>query len=258
MPRNFLRLCVHAGARALQGKRGLVLLVICALPVVLSWIQTSHDPRVTMTKVLAMMLVSVFQIVLPLAGLFLGVAVLGDEIEGRTITYLFTRPQSRAVVFLARYAGVVAVSSCLLVAAAGVAVWLYEARAPVTGQQIAGTAGLAVLGFLVYAAFFAMLRLYVKRALFVGFILTFILEVAVSKLPDSGISRCTVWHHMALLESRLLGVQPRDMRHLLGGVSPDETVATSLVILGAILVVSLALGALRVRSRETRLANAST
>jgi hypothetical protein len=48
------------------------------------------------------------------------------------------------------------------------------------------------------------------------------------------------------------------MRHLLGGVSPDETVATSLVILGAILVVSLALGALRVRSRETRLANAST
>jgi hypothetical protein len=49
-----------------------------------------------------------------------------------------------------------------------------------------------------------------------------------------------------------------DLSEVLGGVAPDETVTGSLATLGAILVVSLAAGAWRVRSQETRLANAST
>ena len=258
--RNFLRLSLHAGGRAFVGKRGLVLGLLSALPIALAWIQVENDPRVNETEFVGVMLL-VFQFVVPLAGLFFGVAVLGDEIEGRTLTYLFTRPHPRPLVFLARYFGLATAFGLLLLGTVAVTSYIYASKVPITARQVAGTAGIAVLGFLVYAAFFAALRLFVQRALFVGFILGFIFEGGVSKLPHSGISRCTVWHHLALLEVRLFEGKVSasgDLREVLLGIAPDETVAGSLAVLGAILVLSLAAGAWRVRSQETRLANAST
>jgi hypothetical protein len=201
-----------------------------------------------------------FQFVVPLAGLFVGVAVLGDEIEGRTITYLFTRPQPRQIVFLARYMGLATAFALLLLGTFSLSAYLWSKRIPLTAREVAGTALIAAFGFLVYAAFFAALRAYVSRALFAGFLLGFIFEGVVSKLPGTGISRVSVWHHLALLEVRLLGDRgsKRDLDGLLEGIAADETAVGSIVTLGAILLVSLVAGAYRVRSQETRLANAAT
>ncbi len=258
---NFLRLWLHAAGRALAGKRGLVLSLLAALPVVLAWVQVEHDNRVNETELVAVMLMFVFQFVVPLAGLFLGVAALGDEIEGRTLTYLFTRPHPRPLVFLARYMGLAFAFALLLFVTVVFTAHIYSSRVPLTRAQIVGSASVAALGFIVYAALFAALRVFVQRALFVGFILGFIFEGGVSKLPDSGISRWSVWHHLALVETRLFDVRVAgsgDLRDLLGGITPEETVVGSLVVLASVLVVSLVAGAWRVRSQETRLANAST
>jgi hypothetical protein len=261
LPRSFLLLFLHAGGRAFAGRRGLVLGLLAALPVALAWIQVEKDPRVTATEFVGVMLMFVFQFVVPLAGLFLGVAVLGDEIDARTLTYLFARPHPRPLVFLARYAGLAAAFGLLLLGAVAATAYVYSWRVPLTARQVAGTAGVAALGFLVYAALFAALRMFVRYALFLGFILGFIFEGAVSKLPESGISRWSVWHHLALLETRLFEgrvAASGDLRDLLGGLAPDETVAGSLTVLASVLAVSLAAGAWRVWSQETRLANAST
>ena len=261
LPSNFLLLWRHAGGRVFLGKRGLVLVLLAALPILLAWIQVHHDRHVNVTAFFGVILMFVFQFIVPLAGLFLGVSVLGDEIEGRTLTYLFTRPQSRATVFLARYAGVATVFALLLLGAVAATAFVYSTKVPITATQAAETAAVAALGFLVYAALFAALRVFVQRALFIGFILGFIFEGIVSKIPHSGISRCSIWHHLALLELRVLEGRVSgdgDVGELLGGIAPDETVTGSLVILGSILVLSLAAGAWRVWSQETRLANAST
>src|SRR5262245_23295082 len=103
--KRLLLLWGNAASRALRGRRGIVLLVLIALPVFVAWIQVEYDTRATRGEFLAGMLMLTFQFVVTLAGLFVGIAVLGDEIEGRTLTYLFTRPQPRPAVFLARYAG---------------------------------------------------------------------------------------------------------------------------------------------------------
>ncbi|MCK6461964.1 MAG: ABC transporter permease [Planctomycetes bacterium] len=258
--RGFLLLWGHATSRALLGRRGLLLILLAALPVVLAWIQVEHDPRLSPTKFVAVTLMFVFQFVVPLAGLFLGVAVLGDEIEGRTLTYLFTRPHGRGLVFLARYLGAVTAFAPLLAATVTVMAYLFGNHVEVTARDAVATAGIAVTGFLVYAAIFATLRLFLPRALFAGFILGFILEGGISKLPETGISRWSVWHHLALLETRLfegrLAATP--LRKLLQGIAPDETAGGSIAVLAALLVVSLAIGLWRVRRQETRLANAST
>lgn len=258
--RSFLLLWGNATSRALLGRRGLLLILLAALPVVLAWIQVEHDTRLSPTKFVAVTLMFVFQFVVPLAGLFLGVAVLGDEIEGRTLTYLFTRPHGRSYVFLARYLGAVTAFAPLLAATVTLMAYLFGSHVNVTARDAVATAGIAVAGFLVYAAFFATMRLFLPRALFAGFILGFILEGGISKLPESGISRWSVWHHLALLETRLFEgrLASTHLRKLLQGIAPDETVGGSLAVLAAVLVVSLATGLWRVRAQETRLANAST
>jgi hypothetical protein len=261
LSRNFLLLWLHAGGRAFAGRRGIVLGLLVALPVLIAWLQVKNDPHVGTTDFVGIMLMFVFQFVVPLGGLFLGVAALGDEIEGRTLTYLFTRPQPRPLVFLARYLGLAVAFALLLVGAVAITSFVYASRVPLTARQAAGTAGVAALGFVVYAALFAALRVFVQRALFVGFVLGFIFEGGVSKLPDSGISRCSVWHHLALLETRLFGgrvAASGDLRDVLGGIAADETAGGSLAVLGSVLLLSLAAAAWRVRSQETRLANAPT
>jgi ABC-type transport system involved in multi-copper enzyme maturation permease subunit len=197
----------------------------------------------------------VLQFVVPFAGLFLGVAVMGDEIEGRTVTYLFTRPVPRPLVFVARYAGHVAAFSLLLLTTLALAAVIFRTRAPLPFRDATLSAGVAVLGFAVYAAFFAFLRLFVRRALFVGFVLGFIIEGFISKLPRSGISSWSVWHHLALLETRLFGREFRVAPELTRGIAEDETAGTSLVVLGAVLLASLAAGVWVIRTRETRLVN---
>jgi len=260
LPRNFLLLFGNAASRAFLGRRGLVLILLAALPAVLAWFVVHSGARVGMDVFLGATLMFAFQFIVPFLGLLVGVAVLGDEIEGRTVTYLFTRPQSRPVVFLARYLGFATAFAVLVFVTTFLAAHFWSSGVPITPRQVAGTAGIAALGFVVYAAFFAALRMYVSRALFVGFILGFIFEGAISKLPGTGIARCSVWHHVALLEVRLFDptATTHELRELLSGIGADETAAGSLMTLGAILVVSLAAGAWRVRTQETRLANAAT
>jgi hypothetical protein len=261
VPGNFLRLWRHALARAFGGRRGLILVLLACFPIVIAWLQVENARNVGLTSFVGVMLMFVFQFIVPLVALFVGVAVIGDEIEGRTLTYLFTRPQSRAVVFLARYLGVVTAFAALLLGTISATAAVYGSRVPVTGTEVALTAGIGVLGFLVYAAFFAVLRVFVQRALFIGFLLTFIFEGFVSKIPHSGVSRWFIWHHVALLEIRLFGdrLEARgDVGDVLQGIAPDETVTGSLVTLGVVLVASLAVGAWRLKTQETRLANAAT
>jgi len=258
--RNFLLLWGHAASRALRGRRGLTLLFLAALPAVLAWIQVQHGRHLSEARFVAVTLMFVFQFVVPLAGLFLGVAVLGDEIEGRTVTYLFTRPVPRPLVFLASYLGAVSAFAPLLAIAVGLMAQIFGSRVPVAGRDAAATAGIAVAGFVVYMAIFATLRLYFQRALFMGFIFGFIFEGMISKLPGSGISSWSVWHHMALLEMRLFDGRLPDthLKKLLQSIAPDETAGRSLAVLATVLIVALVIGMLQVRGTETRLANAST
>ena len=237
--------------RTLRGWRLVILLILVSIPVVLTALGVSYSARFDLDEYLTTLLLAVLQAAVPFAALYLGIAVQGDEIEARTITYLYTRPLPRPVFFLGRLLGFTCGFGLLLAVAVAVTASLAGAGAGLSAGEVLGSVAIAVAGFTVYAAFFAGLRAYFRRALFLGFLLTFIFEITVSKLPVAGITRISVWHHLAVLVARLF--EGRLPQHdLLRTVKPEETVGDALTVLACVLAVSLIAGCWVVRSREVR------
>jgi len=66
--------------------------------------------------------VMALQFAAPLVGLILGSVVIAEEVEGRTITFFFTRPIHRSALFMGRWIAVALISGLLLAgSAAGIA-----------------------------------------------------------------------------------------------------------------------------------------
>ncbi|MHC4549308.1 MAG: hypothetical protein ACYTEZ_11090 [Planctomycetota bacterium] len=249
---GFLLVARHAFGRLLMDKRTLGLLLLAAFPGFFAFMQVTFDSHVTVGEFTMAMLYIVLQTILPLAALVVGVAVMGDEIEGRTVTYLFTRPLARPVLYLGRLAGSSAAGGLLVALAVVVAARIFARQVALSDAETVATVGIAVGGFAVYTAFFAALRLLFRRALYIGFVLAVIFEGWVSKLPVSGFAKCSLWHHLALLQVRVLDADVATLP-VPSSIGPAETAGGSLQALAWVLVVCLAGGAWLVRSREIRI-----
>ena len=234
--------------------RWMILLAFVAAfpPVIAELIVLFGDESPDLEAYLTLLALPVLQLAVPFPALFLGVAVLGEEIDGRTITYLFTRPLPRSVHYLGRLFGFVLAYGLVLGLGVGGVAWAFGSSIGLTTQQVLGSIGIAVGGLLIYAAFFALLRALIRRALFVGFLITFITEVAISKMPVSGLSQVSIWHHLTLLELRLHD-QSTVKAALFRGISASETATSSLVVLGCVLGITLIAGIWIAQRKEFRL-----
>lgn len=251
---GFLLVWRQAFRQSLGGKRGLGLALLAAVPCLVTAVLMAfargtpelHDFHV-------MVLLAYFRFVLPFGGLFLGVAVLGDEIEGRTITYLFTRPLPRPVFYLGRLAGYTVSFGLLVVASCFLTELQFERHVALDAAQLGGTLLIAFTGFAVYAAFLAALRALFERALFIGFFLVALVEWMLASLPASGLSKCSVWHHLAVLHMRLFENTDFGPIHgLVQGIAANETARRSALTLAAIFLASVVVGAVTVRVKEIR------
>jgi ABC-type transport system involved in multi-copper enzyme maturation permease subunit len=114
----------------------------------------------------------------PLAALFYATALIADEVEGRTITYLFTRPVTRASILLGKFAAYVATTltlalpalalSFLLIASARGGAALRDAL-----PHLPRDLGVVALAFLSYGALFALLGVLVRRPVVPGLLFLF-------------------------------------------------------------------------------------
>lgn len=232
----------------LRGKRLIVLLLLAGLPVLVSYLTVVNATVIELDAFVQTLLFVAFQITLPFAALFLGIAVLGDEIDGRTITYLYTRPLPRPAFLLGRLSGVAAAYGALLVASVLACGLLYARALDLALGDVAAAAAIALGGFLAYISLFAALRALTKRALFVGLGLVFLVEIFLSKIPFGSLAQISIWHHLTLLTTRLFGVEALD----LPAIGTDETVSGSITALACVLLGSLAVGCWIVKSREVQ------
>jgi ABC-type transport system involved in multi-copper enzyme maturation permease subunit len=123
----------------------------------------------------------------PVLGAFYGTALIADEVEDKTITFLFTRPISRSAVLFGKYLAYI-VCTILVVLPSVVIVWLLVA--PLGGGNLATTfidlaKDLPILaaGLAVYGALFALVGSTFKRPLLTGLIFVFGFEPAVLVFP---------------------------------------------------------------------------
>ena len=191
----------------------------------------------------------------PLLGVFYGTALIADEVEDKTITYLFTRPLSRGAVLVGKYlaylgcTGLVVLPSVMLV---------FFLVVPLLGGSI-GTSfpdlvkdlALLVAGLAAYGALFALVGAWFKRPLLTGLVFIFGWEPIVVVVPGY-MKRFTVSYY---LQGLVPHAMPQDgvvtsILAILQATDVVPSAATSLMGLGVILLGGLSLATWLVERRE--------
>ena len=126
-------------------------------------------------------------ITVPVLGVFYGTALIADEVEDKTITYLFTRPIPRGAVLVGKYFAYLA---CTVLVVLPSVVIVYFLVVPMLGGSIGSNfpalvtdLGLLALGLAVYGALFALIGAWFKRPLLTGLVFIFGWEPVTVVIP---------------------------------------------------------------------------
>jgi ABC-type transport system involved in multi-copper enzyme maturation permease subunit len=194
------------------------------------------------------------QIVVPLVALVAGSAVVAEEIEDRTITYLFTRPIPRAALLFGRWIATVVLIEALL----ALATWLLllaceraHGRVGPIDEGIRTPLFAAVLlGALVYSGLFAALGAFFRHPMLVGIGYAFAVEGFLANLPGKNQSLTVQFY----LRSLIADGGSRAWHRLEGFTAiAFQSGERAQLVLAILLVTALALGAWRVTTREFEL-----
>ena len=123
--------------------------------------------------------------IVPVLGVFYGTALMADEVDDKTITYLFTRPIPRGAVLLGKYLAYVACTMLVVLPAVMLVYFLVVpfTELPRTFPSLLTDLGLLLLGLMVYGGVFAFVGAYFKRPLAIGLIFAFGWENTTMALP---------------------------------------------------------------------------
>lgn len=164
----------------LWSRRTLLMGILVALPVLFAIVYRvvlATQPRAELLPPadLYAVIVALYWIrnVLPLAALFFATSLVADEVEGRTLTYLITRPLTRPSIFVGKFAAYVVTTLSLALPAGVLAFFiLLSARGfsgipPAVGDLLRDL-GVMALALVAYGAFFALLGVFLKRPVIPG------------------------------------------------------------------------------------------
>ena len=151
---------------------GLPVLVAVAYRVVLA---TQPRAQLLPPSDLYAVVVAIYWIrnVLPLTALFFATALVADEVEGKTLTYLLTRPLTRASIFAGKFVAYLATTLALALPAVVLTFFIllgtrgWSAIGPAVGDLFRDL-GVMALTLVAYGAFFALLGVLLKRPVIPG------------------------------------------------------------------------------------------
>jgi len=190
--------------------------------------------------------------IVPVLGVFYGTALIADEVEDKTITYLFTRPIPRSAVLLGKY---LAYLVCTVLLVLPSVVLVFFLIVPTGGSSIGASfpslladLGMMSVGLAAYGAVFALVGTRLKRPLVVGLVFAFGWEPAVLLFPGY-LKRFTVAYYLQALVTHQM---PSDsaVSMLLQVFHEVPSVVVSLASLGLIIAVTLWAAGRTVENRE--------
>ncbi len=140
--------------------------------------------------------------IVPVLGVFYGTALIADEVDDKTITYLFVRPVSRAAVLTGKYLAYLATTVFVVLPSV---VLLYFLVVPIGRGSLAASfpalltdLGLLALGLAAYGAIFSFIGAWLKHPLVIGLIFAFGWEQLALVLPGY-LRRFTVAYYLQSL-----------------------------------------------------------
>jgi ABC-type transport system involved in multi-copper enzyme maturation permease subunit len=125
--------------------------------------------------------------IIPVLGVFYGTSLMADEVEDKTLTYLFTRPIPRGAVLIGKYLAYLACTQLVVLPSVMIVYFLLVpfAQLPATFGSLVVDLALLALGLAVYGAMFAFVGAYFKRPLVIGLVFAFGWEQFALALPGS-------------------------------------------------------------------------
>src|SRR5688572_27199281 len=188
--------------------------------------------------------------IVPVLGVFYGTSLVADEVEDKTITYLFTRPIRRGAMLLGKYLAYQACTSLVVLPSVMIVYFLLVPLREIPASFVWLVTDLALLaaGMAAYGALFALVGAILKRPLVVGLVFAFGWEQLAMFMPGY-LRRFTVAYYLQALVPHAMPSEG-GVASLLQSVfaeTPSGTLA--ILMLALITVLSLALG---VRAAERR------
>lgn len=194
----------------LWSRRTFVIGVLCFLPVLGSMLGTIlitsqiSPQNLTGFSMVSFIIVNGYiYVFLVVVTLFYGTALISDELDDKTITYLFMRPITKRTIYIGKYLAFLVVAMLLLVPSMTLT-FLIAMMADPAGELVRHLPillqDMAVLGLgvLAYGALYSLIGTVFKRPVFVGLGFAFVWETIVTFIPGY-LGKMTVKHYLLAL-----------------------------------------------------------
>ena len=189
--------------------------------------------------------------IVPVLGVFYGTSLIADEVDDKTITYLFTRPVRRGAVVVGKYMAYLLCTTLVVLPSVMIVYFLMVPFRQIPASFISLVIDLGVLGLglAAYGALFALIGAAIRRPLVVGLVFVFGWELVTLVMPGY-LKRFTLAYYLQTLVPHAMPTG--DTVSLLQGAVFREppSVAVSIGVLVLAIVASLALAARVVEQRE--------
>lgn len=215
------------------------LLVALGAPIFEGGQNRGQPIRMTGPAVFGLMVWTLYlRFIVPVLGVFYGTSLMADEVEDKTITYLFTRPIPKGAVLVGKY---LAYLACTVFVVLPSLVLVYLLIVPLRGSlggsfiDLVRDLVVLMLGLAVYGAVFAFVGAKFKRPLLIGLVFIFGWEQAAMAFPGY-LKRFTVAYY---LQGLVPHAMPNDsMLSLIQGFFHESP-----TLLGSLLGMALIFGA---------------
>lgn len=247
------RLCL---AVLLRSRRTVIMGLLCLFPVLATTVGTLlilggiDEKELTGFSLASYIFVYGYtNVLLAAITLFYGTALISDEVDDKTITYLFMRPVSKTVLYVGKYLAYVAAAALLLLPSAALCFVIAmtadpagEAarHLPIYLQDLAVLA----LGLLAYGGLYALIGTVSSRPIYVGVAFAILWESVVTFIPGY-LSKMTIKHYLLSLLPH--AVSQRGVLSFFESTTPGYVAVPVLLGLSAALV---AFGAYVFRNKE--------
>ncbi len=191
----------------------------------------------------------------PVLGVFYGTSLIADEVEDRTITYLFTRPIPRGAIVVGKYFAYLVCTSIVVLPSVVV---VYFSVVPLFGGSVGAgfpslvaDLGLIGLGLAVYGAAFAFVGARLRRPLLSGLLFVFGWEPVVVLVPGYMKNLSIAYYLQGLVPHAAPQGEPMTLlRSALQTFDPAPAAWVCLLALAAIWAVALGAAVRTVGRRE--------
>ena len=189
--------------------------------------------------------------IVPILGVFYGTSLIADEVDDKTITYLFTRPVRRGAVVVGKYLAYLVCTTLVVLPSVMIVYFLMVPirLIPSSFMSLVVDLGVLGLGLAAYGALFALIGAALRRPLIVGLVFVFGWEFVTLVLPGY-LKRFTLAYYLQPLVPHAMPTG--DTVSLLQGAffRDPPSVSVCLACLALAILVSLALAVRVVEQRE--------